>query len=345
MAALGEATRGQIQPRLGKQPLRSAHWADAFIELKHQDRKHQFACTVKPQLDLPGIQPLAAHMAAIGRDCPHPIIVVTRFVNPKVADTMIEQGMQFLDTAGNAYLEHRDLCVIIRGQRLPRALHTTIHPESRTTWTRGALPIVHRLLNHTAALELPLRDLAALSSVSLGTVHNTFAELKSRGFIRTIGKRARLVERSRLFEQWVASYPQYLRPRLLRRRLVIAGRPALSEIAQQMQQALGEREWVFSGEAAAWLMDRYLRPETLTLYGNGDLEDLCDALGARPAADGPIEVLQAFWAGPTSPGGGVGLADPILVYADLVYIGDPRARDAALRIRDDHLQLEAPTRG
>lgn len=320
-----------------RKPASGRREPDAEIDLSYAGKAYSFGCEVKAKLSLETLPAIAAQVETLARSSDTPVVLITDYVSPRLADALTKQGIQFLDTAGNAYLAQKGLYIAIRGRPRKRGNSAS----AKFSWSRGALPIIHRLLNEPDALSMPYRDLAAISTVSVGTVHNTLDELKQRGFLRTIGKRLRLVERSELFDQWVTSYPQYLRGRLARRRLVIPGTHTLSEVAEQKRPVLGEMDWVIGGEGAAWLMDGYLRPEVLTLYGNGDLDVLCRALDARPAADGPIEVMQAFWTGHTSPGGEWGLADPILVYADLVYSRDPRAMEAAIRIRDGHIRLEA----
>ncbi|MDZ7827755.1 MAG: type IV toxin-antitoxin system AbiEi family antitoxin [Gammaproteobacteria bacterium] len=182
--------------------------------------------------------------------------------------------------------------------------------------------------------------MARAATVAVGTAHNTLDELKRRGFLRTIGKRPRLTDPARLLRQWVESYPQYLRPRLLRKRLAIPGKPDLREVLSGLQERVAPAGWALGGEAAAYVLDRYLPPDVLTLYGNGNIEQLAQEMNARPAADGKIEVLKAFWEGDTCPGGTPGLVDPMLIYADLVYSQDPRSKEAAARIRDEHIRVE-----
>jgi hypothetical protein len=65
-----------------------------------------------------------------------------------------------------------------------------------------------------------------------------------------------------------------------------------------------------SGEAAAWLLDGSLRPETITLYGADPLEDVARILGATPSDEGAIELLIPFWADEKCPGAIEDLADP-----------------------------------
>lgn len=317
---------------------------DAELVLDHERQRYPFLAEAKRNVTSKSLTAVTAQLRSLARHSKIPVLLVTDYLTPSLAEALIKEGIQHLDAAGNAYLSHDAMFVCVQGQKRSRGDSHSLQARTRSTWGRGALPVIHRMLNEPEALSMSYREIAALCTVSVGTVHNTVDDLRREGFLKTIGKRVRLVDVSRLFEQWVASYPQYLRERLVRRRFVIPRSPPMHEVAEQQRKQLGEADWVLGGEGAAWLMDHYLKPDTLTVYGNGNLDALCELLAARPAADGPIEVLQAFWTGHTSPGGRFGLADPILVYADLVCSGDSRAMDAAMRIRDDHLHFSEAAR-
>ncbi len=346
--ALERVTNGRIVTTVrrpqGKARGLDAH-CDAEFVLEHEGRRYHFLAEADHNVTPKSLTAVVAQLRSLARHSKLPPLLVAEYLTPQLIGALIEAGVQHLDTAGNAYLTQGAMFVCVQGQKRSKQAGTALQAKTRSAWGRGALPVIHRMLNEPEALTMPYRDLAALCTVSVGTVHNTVNDLRRGGFLKTIGKRVRLVNVSRLFEQWVASYPQYLRGRLARGRLVIPGHPSLHEVAEHQREQLGEEDWVLGGEGAAWLMDRYLKPDSLTVYGNGDLDSLCERLGAHPAADGPIEVLQAFWTGHTSPGGSWGLADPILVYADLVAGADPRAMEAAMRIRDGHLHFDEAARG
>ncbi|MEE4383232.1 MAG: type IV toxin-antitoxin system AbiEi family antitoxin [Pseudomonadales bacterium] len=341
LEALQETTRGRVHAERLREPrpLAKHGKAAARFVLRYDGSAHRFHYEIKPRLDPRAVTAAAAQFETVRRTSGTTLVLVTEHVSQRLAAELIDQNVQFLDAAGNAFLSVEEFFLLVTGRPRHRSRKQASR-QIRTTWSRGALPVVHRLLNEPEGLQMSFRDLAKASTVSLGTVHNVMDDLKARGFLRTLGGKPRLVGRERLFEQWVESYPQYLRERLVRRRLTVPGRKDLGLLAEEVRSALGEQDWVMSGECAAWVMDGYLPPERMTLYGNGELDRLASLLGARSAADGDIEVLQAFWTGHTSPGGAWGLADPILVYADLVYTQDPRAREAALRIRDEYLRIE-----
>ena len=93
-------------------------------------------------------------------------------------------------------------------------------------------------------------------------------------------------------------------------------------------------------QAAADLLIGYLRATSVTLYiPLGETHTIQQSLKLAPSKDGPIEVCAAFAPkiGKLSKKHGFLLADPVLVYAELLATDDPRCGEAALLIKEKHL--------
>ena len=83
---------------------------------------------------------------------------------------------------------------------------------------------------------------------------------------------------------------------------------------------------VLGGEPAADRLTRYLRPETVTVYGaRAEPRFLLD-FRMRPDARGPVEVLKRFW---NFEGEDAAVTPVPLVYADLIATGDARCLETA----------------
>jgi hypothetical protein len=126
--------------------------------------------------------------------------------------------LNFLDTAGNAYVRAPGLFVFVRGQRAPALPATAMGRGGGGTTT--ALRVVFALLCKPDLVNAPYRDIVAAANVALGAVGWVFLDLQQRGYI-TGGRRKRnrrLLERARLFDEWVTNFPIRLRPKLNPRR-------------------------------------------------------------------------------------------------------------------------------
>ena len=80
----------------------------------------------------------------------------------------------------------------------------------------------------------------------------------------------------------------------------------------------------WGGEPAAALLDDYLQPERWDVYVSDNANALVATGRMIPKADGEIYVYRKFWDEAGTP--------PVVVYADLLAMGNDRCREAAERI-------------
>ena len=93
----------------------------------------------------------------------------------------------------------------------------------------------------------------------------------------------------------------------------------------------------WGGEVAAARLFGDLVPKTVTIYLPEERKAFLAKHRLRADPRGPIEVLDTFWNFPQEPAAPEGIAPPLLVYADLLGIGDPRTLEEARRIHDQCL--------
>src|SRR4030067_288899 len=87
--------------------------------------------------------------------------------------------------------------------------------------------------------------------------------------------------------------------------------------------------WARWGEAAPARLTKIFRPGTLPFYGPKLEPRLLLAQRLRPDPAGNVEFLRRFW---TFEDKVPGMAPAVLVYADLVTIGDARTLEAAKQL-------------
>lgn len=320
---LGAKVLARAQPRKGAR-------AGAAVEIRHGGRRVVYAVEAKRALT-PAILGAALHELV---QLKPPALLVTDYATPPMAERLREAGVEFLDGAGNAYLNQPPLLVWVKGQR-PAA--KPVAPEVGRAFQPGGLQVLFTLLGDPAALNLPYRELARRAQVAHGTVGWVMADLQRLGFVRdTPGKRGtrKLFDGRRLMTQWAEAYARLLRPRML------IGRYHVETLDGWEKWPLAQHGALWGGEPAAAIATGYLRPGELTLYAKkmpGRLAaQLRFAKEAEPGRKAVVEVRRQFW---DFPGDArlPGMVPPLLIYADLLATGDGRCIETARMIYDEHL--------
>jgi hypothetical protein len=289
-----------------------------FVEIKAVDRAIALA-TAKQQLEPFGEQG----------------VLVTPYLTAELAThCRAKLDLQFLDTAGNAYLRAPGLYVFIRGERPRGGVGPAV--GTRGGGTATALRLVFALLCKPELLNAPYRDIVRAAGVALGAVGWVFFDLQGRGYVlggeRT--RNRRLVDPGRLLDEWVTNYPIKLRPRLNPRRFRVAD-PHWWQKTQLPEGAF------WGGEVAAAKLTEHLNPAAYTVYidparRHEGIGQLVRRHQLRADPDGQLEILDTFW---NFPGAArqPEIVPPLLVYADLLASLDPRNLEIAKRIRVEHL--------
>jgi hypothetical protein len=260
---------------------------------------------------------------------PNNRLLLTYHVAPNMAERLRARHQPFMDTVGNAYIEAPGLFIFVTGQRPKHQAHPTGH-TLRLNAT--GLRLVYLLLCDERALTANYRELAQKTGTALGTVANYLAQLRAAKFIATQGHKRHLVNQGGLFREWVANYPKRLRPQLLLGRFQARDPDWWQHVDIQPYTAY------WGGEVAAARLTQYLKPATQTVYTHGKLTDLVVAGQLKKDPRGPIEILTAFWPRDEAvTAAHTDLVHPILVFADLDYIGDTRTDETAQVLLRTHL--------
>ena len=134
-----------------------------------------------------------------------------------------------------------------------------------------------------------------------------------------------MVQAERLLQQWVEAYARTLRPKLVLGRYKAEGLDWWEKV-DPLKYGL-----TMGGEGAAARLTHYLRPGTLTFFGEKvDPRFLIDHR-LRTDPGGEVEILRRFW---NFDNKDPAMTPTLLVYADLLAIGDARCLDTAKRIYD-----------
>lgn len=257
------------------------------------------------------------------------LVLLGPAVHPRSASDLRAAGIQFLDAAGNAYLNFDGVLIDVRGRRPhPRAAsHQHWPARSANLFTPGRAQVIFVLLSWPELAEATVRAIAAAAKVSVGQAQSALRLLDEHDLYDR--RSGRLLRRSLLAERWAETYSTGLGPKTLLRQF--HGDP--SRLALE-----GHGDVYVSGEqAASWIRN----PGSVTLY----VEDLDPrlVLANRWRSDGTpnIAIRQTFWAAPETdvPVHFPVSAPPLLVYADLLATHEARQVEAARKVREDHAEL------
>jgi hypothetical protein len=281
------------------------------------------------------VDALGAAQAALHQGSVPGVLVLSRASEP-VAEQCQAMGLPFIDGQGNAYLQQKDLLIVVKGQKPPR-VERGARAEGVTgrASTATGLKLVFALLSEPALTLATTQILHEAAGVALGSVPAVLGDLEQRGLLvrRGWGKGWHVRNWSQLLEMWASEYPVRLRPRLRSLRFRSPGQGLWWQRADP-QRCGGQ----WSGEVAAHQLGTVLKPEKALLYLpepalRQGLAQLMQAEGLRSDPTGDVEVVEAFW-DPNRIGGSGACVPLPLVIADLQASLDPRNIEAAAELKE-----------
>jgi hypothetical protein len=324
---LSTGVQGRLVPIPGKMP-RNTPEPDAAIELAIDGKRHSFLVECKSVADRFAVLAQVKHQTDLYKK---PGLLVSPHLTAKMAEHCRAIGLNFIDTAGNAYLSASGLYVFVNAQKTP-AIAT--QANNRSSANSSSLRMIFTLLTRPELIRASYREIANAAGIALGAVGPIFQDLENRGLISSTDKEQgrQLLEPARLVDEWTANYPIKLRPKLHERRFQAAD----FDWWKNVNPAKFHAWW--GGEVAADRMTGILKPATQTLYiapteMRSSLQALVTKYRLRADPQGPIEIRDAFWNLPRD-GAQLDLAPPLLVYADLMASLDSRNLAVAKTIRE-----------
>lgn len=262
---------------------------------------------------------------------PEQHLVVRQQVTGAVADKLRQGGVQFIDTAGNGYINRPPLYLFIKGNKAQNPVELPVTPRA---FKQTGLKVLFALLCTQGLENETYRTIAAKTGVALGMVDWVMKDLQVLGVLFETGsgrnRQLRLLQKEQLLERWVTAYAEQLRPKL------VLGRYQGAEGWWQ-QAVLNPDEALWGGEVAAAKLTDYLKPQMITIYVDRDNPTavlLTNRLKKDP--QGEVELVARFWQ-PEAIAPRGDMVHPLLVYADLMATGNQRNIETARMIYDQHL--------
>jgi hypothetical protein len=309
---------------------------DGLLRLLGTGGEVQYIVEAKQRLTKPVAAMLVHKLNARGRK-QRPVLLFTDYVHEQLAGELREDGVEFVDLAGNAYLNRPWLYVFVTGRKRIRA------PERPTrAFQPTGLRLIFLLLKNPDAINWNYRELGEAAGIALGGIGWILGDLRELGFVRLVGRRKRrLTNRIDLFDRWGAGYGERLRPKLLQNKYRMAGDRQLDGLVDQIQTTAYADKILIGGELGAALLLGTLRPARATLHLLGDPLKIITQLRLIPDPDGPVDVLTGFgtynhWEkGRTT---GCVFADPLLIHAELLIHYTDRLKEIAEEIFEEYVK-------
>jgi len=296
---------------------------DGIVRLTHENKKWEFKVEVKLRVNRTTIALYKQKMDLAGEG-----LLVTDYVNPELAEVMRNQGICFIDAAGNAFINATPLYIFVKGEKPTKV--GKAEPVKRL-FKPGGMKVIFALLNNPGLEKATYRDMAKAANVALGTVDFVITELKELGFLIDMGKKGRqLLKTGQLLRRWVEAYPENLKPKLVQEKF----RTNAYDWWKDIRPADFDLFW--GGEIAAAKLTGHLKPERYTIYTDHLPAKLIYKFKFQKDPNGNVEFLTPFWNFGWELAKN-GFVPPILIYADLMATGDARAIEAAEIIYDNYL--------
>jgi hypothetical protein len=259
-------------------------------------------------------------------------LLFTRQVPDRLIDQMIEHGLEFVDAAGNLYLNSPAAYALIRGKRLPKV----IAAEPKTFTTNG-FKLIYVILQDPDRLTANHRTIASAAGIAASSVGLILKQLESMQYLqRKRDGDYQLLEYAKLLHRWELGYVERLRPKLFLGQFSPASGESIADLTQSWSKQAEKQGFLIGGELGAAIATKSLRPQNVTLHVQENHRPLLVKLRLKPDSQGSITLLQQFGTSNDnqSPGGGI-LADARLIYTELMMTGNDRLRETADRLLEN----------
>jgi len=284
---------------------------------------------IEARVSTAAVGPLMARIKRTGGGSPP--LLMSAYIPPDAARALRDGRINYVDGAGNIYLNLPPLLVWHQGFRREAPAH-----RPARLFQAAGLKILSVVLWEPGAVNGSYRDLAQRAGVSLGAIAAVFGDLAQGGFLRGTKGGRQLTRQRELLEQWALGYAGQLFPRLILQTCRLAEGGSVEDFASRLRGHRFRGEVLAGGEWAAGMATGYLRPARAALHiPPGGVAKWMGALRLIPDPEGNVDVIERFaegnqWIDPPAAFHGLACANPILLYGELLRQGtDERLRETA----------------
>ncbi len=300
-----------------------ADYGDGKLLIETNKKNYTFTVELKKELRTINIPKLAAF-----KEHQDNLLVIARVIYPNIGKQLQELHINYMDTLGNIFIQQGELLLLINGDKPP----TPLANNTGRAFNKAGLRFNYNLLTREDFLQKTYREMAAECATALGNINYIVKDLQEQGFLAKKNKKDWLLnKREALITKWAENYIKKLQPDFLMG-------------AFRFQDPEGMKNWKklkfdntrthWGGEPAADMLTNYLQPATLTLYTEENRIDLVKKYRLIPDTNGNIKLFTKFWKTTEK----TETVHPLIIYADLIGINDPRTIEVANLIYNEYLK-------
>ncbi|MEH8017100.1 hypothetical protein MN202_07650 [Rheinheimera muenzenbergensis] len=327
---LTKNTHLKVEVRLGRNAI------DGWLTVCCAEQKYTWQVEAKNRLTRPVLAKLIFQDQILGNG---ESVVVAPYINENLAELCREKQVNFADLAGNAYLFRPPLYVDIRGSKpIPEHQAQVSRQLTGKAFQPKGVKLVMLLLLKPEMVNQPMRVIANQAEIALGTVKQVLDDLKQLGFIVDKGKGGKvLAEIELLLTRWLDAYPHNLAGKLKHAFYTV------DDLSLIKNSNLAQYNALWGGEVAAEAYTHYLKPKKHLIYADqiaqkALLKDFrLRKLRPNEGEDNALELVEPPIAIEKLRGTKPDMANPLLVYAELLMSNDPRNLETAQRLYHDYL--------
>ena len=248
-----------------------------------------------------------------------PILLITKYIPLSIAKSFVEEGVSYIDVAGNCNIRQNSLLLIIEGKKQERLPKTN---QSRAFQEAG-IKLIYCFLVNPDNINKTFRELSELSQIALGSVSTIIQELVDLKFILKTKNKKVLKNKLYLLQRWIIAYNDVLRPKLLIKRMSFVNKTDYVNWKHLNLSSLTEKT-LWGGECAASILTKNMTPANYTIYTNSTWQSVGKSLKLIPDDNGKVELLWLFNKSEEQ-----NTISTVLIYADLMNGGDSRNLETA----------------
>lgn len=292
-----------------------------------QIREECFIISVKSEITQGNRGIVLQQLKDASREENLPVLLITKYIPSAIVKSFVEDGINYIDAAGNCSIRNNGLLLIVEGKKIER-LPKINQPRA---FQEAGIKLIYCLLVNPENINKSFRELSVLSQISLGSVSTIVQELIDSKFLLKTKNKKILKNKTELLKRWLIAYNDVLRPKLVVKKMSFMNKTEYLNWRNLNLSSVSEKT-LWGGECAGSIMTGILTPANYTIYTDATWQSLGKSLKLIPDDNGNIEILRLFYGEENG-----NTVSPLLAYADLMGSADSRNIETAEIILNNEL--------